>query len=96
MFKRLFLVVSLFVACSSVTEEPLPITTNSDKALEFFNKAVYHVEQGEWSEAQTNYQSALRIDPNFVMANLWGWSSDPIQNRKYNETAIANKESERC
>ena len=93
MFKRLFLTVSLFVAgCSSVTDEPLPVTTTSDKALEFFNKAVYHVEQGEWSEAQTNYQSALRIDPNFVMANLWGWSSDPIQNRKYNETAIANKD----
>ena len=93
MFKRLFLIVSLFVAgCSNVKDEPLPVTTTSDKALEFFNEAVYHVEQGEWSEAQAKYQSALRIDPNFVMANLWGWSSDPIQNRKYNETAIANKD----
>ncbi len=93
MFKKYFLFTAIFLAtCSSVEDVPLPITSTSEKAVEFFNKAVYHVEQGEWNEGKNNFQSALRIDPNFVMANLWGWSEDPIQNRKLTETAISNKD----
>ena len=94
MFKKIFMVSLLILsACSNVKDEPLPVTSSSEKAIEFFNKAVYHVWQGEWNEGKNNFQSALRIDPNFVMANLWGWSDDPIQNRKYNETAITNKDN---
>tara|TARA_B100001559_G_scaffold160534_1_gene134715 strand:+ start:342 stop:1847 length:1506 start_codon:yes stop_codon:yes gene_type:complete len=94
MFKKLFM-ITLFVlsACSSVKDEALPITSSSEKAKEFFKIAVKHFEQGENLEAQNNFSAALRVDPNFVMANLYGWTNDPLQNRKYRNTAIQNKEN---
>ena len=93
MFKKILLITALILsACSSVKDQPLPVTTSSDKALEFFNSAVRHWEHGEPDEARANFQSALRVDPNFVMANLWGWSEDPVQTRKYREVAVSNKD----
>ena len=57
MFKKVFLFTAIFLAtCSSVEDVPLPITSTSEKAVEFFNKAVYHVEQGEWNEGKNNFQ----------------------------------------
>ena len=94
MLKRIFLTTALVLsACSTVEDVALPVTASNDKALEFFNEAVFHVRQGEWQEGRDSFQSALRIDPNFVMANLWGWTEDPIQTRKYRETAVSNKDN---
>ena len=94
MLKKLLLTTALVLsACSSVKDVPLPFASTNEKATEFFNKAGYHFDQGEWQEARDNFQSALRVDPNFIMANIWGWSEDPVQTRKYRETAIANKEN---
>ena len=93
MFKRILLSITLvFSACSSIEDVPLPITSSNENALAFFNKAVNHFTQGEWREGRDNFQSAIRIEPNFVMANLWGWSDDPVQTRKYREVAVANKD----
>ena len=94
MLKRILLTTTLVLsACSNVEDVPLPFASTNEKATEFFNKAGYHFDQGEWQEARDNFQSALRVDPNFIMANMWGWSEDPVQTRKYRETAIANKEN---
>ena len=94
MLKKILLTTALVLrACSNVAAVPLPFVSTNEKATEFFNKAGYHFEQGEWQEARDNFQSALRVDPNFIMANMWGWSEDPVQTRKYRETAIANKEN---
>ena len=94
MLKKLLLTTALVLSgCSSVKDVPLPFASTNEKATEFFNKAGYHFDQGEWQEARDNFQSALRVDPNFIMANIWGWSEDPVQTRKYRETAIANKEN---
>ena len=94
MLKKLLLTTALVLsACSSVKDVPLPFASTNEKATEFFNKAGYHFDQGEWQEARDNFQSALRVDSNFIMANIWGWSEDPVQTRKYRETAIANKEN---
>ena len=94
MLKRMLLTTTLVLsACSNVEDVPLPFASTNEKATEFFNKAGYHFDQGEWQEARDNFQSALRVDPNFIMANMWGWSEDPVQTRKYRETAIANKEN---
>ena len=94
MFKKILLIAAvLFSACSTVDDVPLPFASTNEKATEFFNQAVYHIDQGEWREGRDNFQSALRVDPNFIMANMWGWSEDPVQTRKYRETAIASKEN---
>jgi len=94
MLKRILLTTTLVLsACSNVEDVPLPFASTNEKATEFFNKARHHFDQGEWQEARDNFQSALRVDPNFIMANMWGWSEDPVQTRKYRELAIANKEN---
>ena len=91
--KILFLSALVFSACSSVEDIQLPITTTNETARNFYKEALVHFSQGEWPEARESLQSALRIDPNFVMANLYGWTDDPVQTRKYRETAVANKET---
>tara|TARA_S200000501_G_scaffold98822_1_gene92229 strand:+ start:317 stop:1819 length:1503 start_codon:yes stop_codon:yes gene_type:complete len=94
MFKKILLITAmLFSACSNVEDVPLPFASTNEKATEFFNQAVYHIDQGEWREGRDNFQSALRVDPNFIMANMWGWSEDPVQTRKYREAAVASKEN---
>jgi len=94
MFKKILtLGVLVLSACSSVEDIQLPITTTNETARNFYKKALVHFSQGEWPEAREGLQSALRIDPNFVMANLYGWTDDPVQTRKYRETAVANKET---
>ena len=94
MFKKLSM-VSLIVlsACSSVKDEALPITSASQKAVDFYSAAFVHQGQGEGIEARNNFYSALRVDPNFVLANLYVNEPDPQQRRKYRQTAVDNKDS---
>ena len=92
MFKKLFMVTLLVMsACSSEKDVPMPVTSSSQKAIEFYKTAFTHWEQGEWTEARNNFSSALRVDPNFVLANLYALEPDPQQRRKYRQIAIDNK-----
>ena len=60
MFKKILLITAmLFSACSNVEDVPLPFASTNEKATEFFNQAVYHIDQGEWREGRDNFQSAL-------------------------------------
>jgi tetratricopeptide (TPR) repeat protein len=94
MFKKLFMISLFFLsACSSVKDESLPITSSSQKATDFYKIAVKHWGQGEGLEARNNFYSALRVDPNFVLANLYVNEPDPQQRRKYRQAAVDNKSS---
>ncbi len=94
MLKKILLTsVVVFSACSSVKDEPLPVTSKSTKAIEFYKDGFMHWEQGEWTEARNNFASALRVDPNFVLANLYALEPDPQQRRKYRQIAVDNKNS---
>ena len=94
MFKKLSMVSLIILsACSSVKEEALPITSTSQKAVDFYSAAFVHQGQGEGIEARNNFYSALRVDPNFVLANLYVNEPDPQQRRKYRQTAVDNKDS---
>ena len=64
------------------TERCCTATTGLKKASAAQNQ------QDENLEAQNNFSAALRVDPNFVMANLYGGTNDPLQNRKYRNTAV--------
>ena len=93
MFKKILLTTALvFSACSSVKDEPMPITSTNEKAVEFYKTAVMHWENGEGLEARNNFYSALRLDPNFVLANLFVNEPDPQQRRRYRKTATDNKD----
>ena len=92
MFKKVLLTTILILtACSSVKDEPLPITSASEKAVEFYKKGVNHWEQGEGLEARNSFYSALRVDPNIILANLFVGEPDPQQRRRYRQTAVDNK-----
>ena len=94
MFKKYFSFIALFLtACSSIEDVPLPITSKSEKAIEFYKKGRYLQQQGEGFEGSTNYEAALRIDSDFVLANLSVFVEDPVQRRKYRDAAVANKDN---
>ena len=72
MFKKLlFTTVLILNACSSVEDVPLPVTSSSEKALELYNEAMEYADKWEAREAQQKMAAALRIDPNFILANLY-------------------------
>tara|TARA_Y100001958_G_C21239967_1_gene567364 strand:+ start:227 stop:1735 length:1509 start_codon:yes stop_codon:yes gene_type:complete len=94
MLKKVLLSTALILsACSSIEDMPLPITSKSEKAIEFYEKGRYLQEQGEDYEASQNYEAALRIDADFVLANLNVQVEDPVQRRKYRDVAVSNKEN---
>ena len=94
MFKKLFIITLLVIgACSSVKDGALPVTSSSQKATDFYNTAFNHWGQGEGLEARNNFYSALRVDPNFILANLYVNEPDPQQRRKYRKTAVENKDN---
>ena len=68
----------------------LPLTSSeSQKAIDFYKK-LWHSKQCEGLEARNNFYSALRIDPNFILANLILGQMKHSET-KYRQTAVANK-----
>ena len=77
MLKRLFFITSLFLAaCSTVEDVPLPVTSSSEKALELYNEALEYQSKWEGREARQKMAAALRIDPNFILANLYAGADE--------------------
>ena len=92
--KQRFLLFSIFViifnSCSKVEVIDLPITTSSPKALAYYKSAMLSFQVGDAPEKRALLDSALSIDPNFVMALELYESPDPILKRKHRELAKEN------
>ena len=89
MFKRILLISTLLLmACSNVEDVPLPITTSSEKALQLYKEAMAHRNKWEGREAQQTMAAALRIDPNFILANLYAGADEASLVRQYRSRAI--------
>ena len=58
----------VFSACSKKPVVELPITTTSPKALEYYKKAMLSEQVGDGFEKRQYLDSALVLDPKFVMA----------------------------
>ena len=83
----LSIVISLLISCSNKEIIKLPITTSSDEALSFYNKAMLHAEVFDGLEKRQSLDSALALDSNFVMAlEMYGSTNDLIK-RKHQEKA---------
>jgi len=94
MLKKLLIITALvFSACSSIEDVPLPITTSSEKALELYNEAFEFRKKWEAREAQQKMAAALRIDPNFILANLYAGAEEASLVRQYRSRAVQNKSS---
>ena len=92
MFKKLlFTTVLILNACSSVEDVPLPVTSSSEKALELYNEAMEYADKWEGREAQQKMAAALRIDPNFILANLYAGADEAALVRQYRARAVENK-----
>ena len=64
------IILFFFNSCSEEKVKPieLPISSLNSEAISFFNKAEIHRENLEFDEANENYQLALDLDPNFILA----------------------------
>jgi len=68
------LVFSSLIISGCVEEEPallMPVTTNSELALEFYETGQMAYDQLKLSAAWKNFNSAVSEDPNFFMAHFW-------------------------
>ena len=70
---------------------PLPVTSSSEKALELYNEALEYQSKWEGREARQKMAAALRIDPNFILANLYAGADEASLVRQYRSRAVANK-----
>ena len=77
----------VFSACSKKPVVELPITTTSPKALEYYKKAMLSEQVGDGFEKRQYLDSALVLDPKFVMALDRYESLDPIKKREQREMA---------
>ncbi len=71
--KQIFMITGLM--CSllliSCQQEKIPVTTDSDIALEYFLKGRDLAERIRYQEAAENFRMALKHDPDFPMANYF-------------------------
>ena len=92
MIRKLSILFTLVLFACTVTEDiKLPVTTSSEKALELYNEGIKYSDKWEGREAQQKFAAALRIDPNFILANLYAGSDDPALVRQYRARAVENK-----
>ena len=87
LFNAIFITIFIFSACSKIPVVELPITSSSPKALEYYKKAMLSAQVGDDFEKRQYLDSALVLDPNFVMALDRYESLDPIKKRKQREMA---------
>lgn len=69
----LCIISSLMIStCNRVEKEELmPITTNSELALEYFQTGMIAFDQVKLDEAKYNFSMAVKEDPDFFMAYFW-------------------------
>ena len=87
LFNVIFIIAIIFSACSKKPVVELPITTTSPKALEYYKKAMLSEQVGDGFEKRQYLDSALVLDPKFVMALDRYESLDPIKKREQREMA---------
>jgi tetratricopeptide (TPR) repeat protein len=68
----------------------LPVSSTNKEAVEFYRNAMDNLFKKEYSEARTNFISALKLDPNFILANLFINESNQELKEKYKKRAFQN------
>ena len=86
-FKVFLLVTIILSSCAKKDVIKLPITTSSQKALEYYNRAMLSYEVGDDPEKRADLDSALALDPDFSMALEMYDSQDPLLKKEHREKA---------
>ena len=89
---KLFISVILLFSCTDKIVEQLPITTSSERARKYYQKAREYYLTTDFPEGWSFLDSALAIDPNFAMASLIRWHPDPsIKAKNRKKSILSNK-----
>lgn len=75
--------ILLFFGCTE--EKPasvMPVTTDSELALEFYETGMVAFDQIKLSLAWHNWQSAVELDPDFFMAHFWMYFISSKESKK--------------
>ena len=83
----------ILFSCSKTTNVPLPITTSSPEALEYYNTGWYHWGDHDGPKQSEYMKKALGIDPDFILANLFVVEPEPNKRKQFRDRAIANKKT---
>ena len=93
--KKITLILSISIAlqCSKQEIVEFPITTNSEKALVFYHKALMEWESGGYVEKTAYFDSSIAIDSNFALALLYNDNPDKILKKKRRKRAHSLRET---
>lgn len=92
----MFCVVSslLISSCNQAEEaELMPVTTDSELALEFFQTAMEAFDRVKLNEAKNNFEMAVKEDPDFFMAYFWMYFISGKNSKKIAEDALQSDAS---
>lgn len=89
----LILFISIALQCSKEETVELPITTSSEKALVFYQKALMEWESGGYVEKTAYFDSSIAIDSNFALALLYNDNPDNILKKKRRKRAHSLRET---
>ncbi len=82
------------ISCSYYKSvEMMPITTDSELALEFYETGMVAFDQVKLGLAMHNLQLAVEEDPNFFMANFWLYFLSSKTSKKVAEQALSSTAS---
>lgn len=68
----------------------LPVSSTNEKAVEFYREAMDNMFKEKYNEARGNFISALELDPDFILANLYINEPDAELKEKYRKRAFSN------
>lgn len=69
----------------------MPVTTDSELALEFYETGLIAYDQLKWSMAWKNFEMASEEDPNFFMAHFWMFYMSSKESKKAAEKAFQSE-----
>ena len=95
--KNIIFVLLLIIISSSCNDgvdshkvSEYDLSTKNEKAIELFRSAELKVQRGDTSGAKIDYESALRIDPDFIMVLLRINETNIVKKDRYLKRATEN------
>jgi tetratricopeptide (TPR) repeat protein len=89
--KGVYCVASFLIiaSCNQAGEaELMPVTTDSDLALEYYQTAMVAFDQVKLEAAKYNFEMAVKEDPDFFMAYFWMYLISGKSSKKIAEEAL--------
>jgi len=81
--------ILIISACTSNdSAERMPVTTDSELALELYETGLIAFDQLKWDLAWHNFEYAIRQDPDFFMSHFWMYLITTAKSKKVAEKAF--------